>query len=101
MLQYADVTQYDWSHDLRQLIVTPVQDVHNTDAQTLSCTLIDFGLAKQGSNFYDVEPEDDYANMAQSVTIQVGNEDGVPPQLMKKHYGPREPWDFLRYSLPF
>ncbi|KAF7793534.1 hypothetical protein EIP86_004648 [Pleurotus ostreatoroseus] len=103
VLQYADVTQYDWSNNFDQIIVTPLSDTSSTDSlnQALSCTLVDFGLARQGSIFYDVEKEDDYAGMAWVITMHDDNKDGIPPALVEKYYGPRERWDFLAYKLPF
>ncbi|KAJ3558842.1 hypothetical protein NM688_g693 [Phlebia brevispora] len=102
VLQYADITQYDWSGNMAQMVVTPSPGTLDDGEQALSCTLVDFALAKQSDVFFDVEKEDDYAHMASAIIINVdGNEDGVEAQLMREYYGPREEWDFLRTDLDF
>ncbi|OJA13472.1 hypothetical protein AZE42_04412 [Rhizopogon vesiculosus] len=84
VLQYADISQFDWS--IEQL------DLHGTNI-TLACVLIDFALTGQGDCYKDRHHADDYVNMADEL-----HEAGIPADLIRKWFGPREERDFYLSS---
>ncbi|OAX36559.1 hypothetical protein K503DRAFT_290660 [Rhizopogon vinicolor AM-OR11-026] len=90
VLQYADISQLDWSSE--QWISTP-SPCHTTSNSTLTCVLIDFALTAQGDRYKDGYKEDDYGGMADML-----DEARIPADLIRKWFGPREEWDFFRAS---
>jgi hypothetical protein len=59
----------------------------------LNCVLIDFSLTSQGDCYNDGYKKDDYGEVADMMW-----ESGIPPNLIKKWYSPREEWDFFLAS---
>ncbi|KAJ8593597.1 hypothetical protein M405DRAFT_879263 [Rhizopogon salebrosus TDB-379] len=87
VLQYADISQLDWSID--QWICTHSPSPTASDL-TLTCVLIDFSLTAQGDCHKDGRKEDDYGGLADRL-----HEAGIPTDLIRKWFGPREEWDFF------
>jgi len=86
VLQYADISQLDWSTEQWICTSSPSDTASNP---TLTCVLIDFSLTAQGDRYKDGYKIDDYGYMADEL-----QEAGIPVELMRKWFSPREEWDF-------
>ncbi|KAI0081038.1 hypothetical protein K474DRAFT_57056 [Panus rudis PR-1116 ss-1] len=102
VLQYADITQRDWTDE--QFIPSPYG---SADRPLLNCVLIDFSNAFQSDRYYDIERKDDYGEMSYAILLDLDPEqgevppeerDGCPEELIREEFGPREEWDNWRDS---
>lgn len=68
----------------------------NVAHPVLSCTFVDFALAKQGDCFYDVAKTQDYGDLAASIVRDnFESQDGCDADLVRHYYAPPEKWDFF------